>query len=137
MKVFHGGMGFSRGTTIADQQLLLETTPMDSIKNKQLTYLYCSLIMLMGWPLIAGLVSFAPAQQSNAPADALTGNWVVRIPNPDGTSRLTYLNLKQEGSHITGSIRVTQFYYLISESAGGPEGFTLEGSMKDGQSVRR
>src|SRR5215467_1653463 len=68
---------------------------MDSIKNKQLTYLYCSLIMLMGWPLIAGLVSFAQAQQSNSPADALTGNWVVRIPNPDGTSRLTYLNLKQ------------------------------------------
>jgi len=110
---------------------------MDSIKNKQLTYLYCSLIMLMGWPLIASLVSFAPAQQSNAPADALTGNWVVRIPNPDGTSRLTYLNLKQDGSRITGSIRVTQFYYLISESAGGPESFTLEGSMKEGQSVRR
>ena len=84
-------------------------------------------------------ISFVTAQQANTPAnDQLTGNWVVRAPNADGTFRLTYFNLKQEGSRITGSIRVTQFYYLITESTGGgPEGFTLTGTMKDGKSERR
>src|SRR6478736_3494550 len=71
--------------------------------------------------------------------EPLTGNWVVRTPatNNDGTFRTTYLNLKQEGSRITGTIRVTQFYYKISESTGGPDGFTLTGSMMDGTNDRR
>jgi alpha-galactosidase len=73
------------------------------------------------------------AQQA---ANPLTGHWAVKTENADGTLRTTYLNLKQEGSKITGSIRVTQFYYLITESTGGPDGFTLTGSMKDGNSVR-
>jgi alpha-galactosidase len=86
--------------------------------------------------LLCAPLQFA-ARQSSAPAGGpLTGNWVVRAPNADGTSRLTYFNLKQEGSRITGSIRVTQFYYLITESTGGPEGFTLTGTMKDGTSER-
>ena len=76
---------------------------------------------------------FVSAQQ---PVDQLTGNWAVKTPNADGTFRATYLNLKQEGPKITGSIRVTQFYYLVTESTGGPEGFTLTGSMKDGSNVR-
>ena len=67
----------------------------------------------------------------------LTGNWVVRDPLPDGTSRNTYLFLQQEGSRITGSIRVTQFYFRIVESTGGPDGFTLTGSMMDGSNERR
>jgi alpha-galactosidase len=67
----------------------------------------------------------------------LTGNWVVRDPLPDGTFRTTYLDLHQEGSHITGTIRVTQFYYKIVESTGGPDGFTLTGSMMDGTNERR
>src|SRR5712664_527583 len=84
--------------------------------------------------LFAGLfVALATAQQAN---DQLTGNWVVRTPNADGTFRTTYLNLKQDGQRLTGSIRVTQFYYLITESTGGPDGFTLTGSMKDGKNVR-
>src|SRR5713226_1807009 len=66
----------------------------------------------------------------------LTGNWVVRDPLPDGTFRTTYLDLHQEGSRITGSIRVTQFYYKIVESTGGPDGFTLTGSMMDGTNER-
>src|SRR3954462_12875147 len=45
----------------------------------------------------------------------LTGNWVARDPLPDGTERRTYLDLKQEGSRITGHIRATQFYYEITE----------------------
>jgi alpha-galactosidase len=67
----------------------------------------------------------------------LTGNWVVRDPLPDGTFRTTYLDLHQEGSRINGSIRVTQFYYKIVESTGGPDGFTLTGSMMDGTNERR
>src|SRR6267142_924160 len=67
----------------------------------------------------------------------LTGNWVVRDPLPDGTFRTTYLDLHQEGSRMTGTIRVTQFYFKIVESTGGSEGFTLTGSMMDGTSERR
>src|SRR6266705_1418909 len=70
------------------------------------------------------------------PAD-LTGNWAVKEALGDGTVRATYLNLKQEGSRITGTIRATQFYYRIVESTGGPDGFTLTGSMMDGNSERR
>ena len=81
------------------------------------------------------VVALATAQQS--PTEPLTGNWAVRSPNNDGTFRTTYLNLKQEGARITGTIRVTQFYYRIAESTGGPEGFTITGSMMDGKSERK
>jgi alpha-galactosidase len=83
--------------------------------------------------VIAVLVT---AHQSPEP---LTGNCVVRIPstNNDGTFRTTYLNLKQDGQKITGTIRTTQFFYRISESTGGPEGFTLTGSMMDGKTERK
>ncbi|HLZ50192.1 MAG TPA: glycoside hydrolase family 27 protein [Candidatus Acidoferrum sp.] len=67
----------------------------------------------------------------------LTGNWAVRDPLPDGTFRTTYLNLHQEDSHITGTIRVSQFYFKIVESTGGPEGFTLTASAANGRSQRR
>ncbi len=67
----------------------------------------------------------------------LTGNWVVRDPLPDGTFRTTYLDLHQEGSRITGSIRVTQFYFKIIESTDGPDGFTLTASVTDGTNERR
>ena len=76
--------------------------------------------------LVAGLCSAAE----------LTGNWVVANPNADGTTRKTYFDLKQEGSRITGHIRVTQFYYTIKESTGGPDGFTLTGSLTDGHNER-
>ena len=67
----------------------------------------------------------------------LTGNWVAAVSNTDGTVRRTYFNLKPEGSRITGWIRTTQFYYLITEGSGGPDGFTLTGTMKDGSAERR
>src|SRR6266478_5955790 len=67
----------------------------------------------------------------------LTGNWVVRDPLPDGTFGTTYLDLHQEGSRITGTIRVTQFYFKIVDGTGGSEGFTLTGSMMDGSNERR
>src|SRR6266576_2486996 len=78
-------------------------------------------------------IYFVSAQQ---PSEQLTGNWAVKTPNADGTFRTTYLNLKQDGAKITGSIRVTQFFYLITESTGNPDGFTLTGSMKDGKNFR-
>jgi alpha-galactosidase len=83
--------------------------------------------------LAAGIVLLV----AQPPAGDLTGNWVVRSPRPDGTSRDTYINLKQDGTRITGSIRVTQFYYTIAESTGGADGFTIIGSMKDGHNDRR
>src|SRR6266478_2784781 len=79
------------------------------------------------------VVHFTLPQQQ----DPLTGNWAARNPNADGTSRNTYFNLKQDGTKITGSIRVTQFYYLITGNMGGPEAFTITGTMKDGNTDRR
>src|SRR5437879_11863465 len=81
------------------------------------------------------VVALVTAQQSTT--EPLTGNWAVRTLNNDGTFRTTYLNLRQEGTRITGSIRFTQFYYRLTESTGGPEGFTITGSMMDGKSERK
>src|SRR2546430_12580191 len=67
----------------------------------------------------------------------LTGNWAVRDPLPDGSFRTTYLDLHQEGSRISGTIRVTQFYFKIVDGTGGPDGFTLTGSRMDGSNERR
>jgi alpha-galactosidase len=67
----------------------------------------------------------------------LSGNWAVRDPLPDGTFRTTYLDLHQDGSHVAGTIRSGQFYFKIVESTGGPDGFTLTGSLMDGASERR
>src|SRR2546423_15185881 len=90
-----------------------------------------ALVTIVFAALIGAIVG---ARQSPEP---LTGNWVVRTDNKDGTFRTTYLNLKQGGAKITGTIRVTQFYYHISESTGGPDAFMLTGSMMDGKSERK
>src|SRR5262249_5754927 len=55
----------------------------------------------------------------------------------DGFVRKSYFNLKQEGTRITGTIRLRQFLYSVSEGTGGPEGFALSTRMKDGNSERR
>src|SRR4051812_3437298 len=101
-----------------------------SMKTRlRLALLIAALIVLA--TAISVLVS---AQQSPEP---LTGNWVVRIDMNDGTYRTTYLNLKQEGAKISGTIRVTQFYYRITDNTGGPDGFVLNASMMDGKSERK
>lgn len=69
-------------------------------------------------------------------AAGLTGNWVVRDPLPDGTVRRTYFDLRQDETNIRGHIRTGQFYFEITESSGGPDGFTLTGSMQDGSTAR-
>jgi alpha-galactosidase len=61
----------------------------------------------------------------------LSGNWLASQPLNDGTSRKTYLNLRQEGSRISGTIRTSQFYYKITDSTGGPDHFTLTGTEED------
>jgi alpha-galactosidase len=66
----------------------------------------------------------------------LTGNWVAETPREDGTFARSYFNLRQEGSHIVGSIRTSQFYFEISASTGGPDNFTLTGSQPDGKTER-
>ena len=78
------------------------------------------------------------AQNGNPPSSStpLAGNWAVKIPKPDGTFQWAYFNFKQDGEKIAGSIRVTQFYYTIKESTGGPDSFTIIGSMRDGNSDR-
>jgi alpha-galactosidase len=86
---------------------------------------------------MALLASMALLSRSQQSAEPLTGNWVVRLDMKDGTFRTTYLNLKQDGQKITGTIRVTQFFYRIVESTGGPDGFTLTGSMMDGKNERK
>ncbi len=92
-------------------------------------------ITVAGLLLGSFVIALVSAQKPSS--EPLTANWVVRTPNADGTFRATYLNLKQEGPRITGSIRVTQFYYLISQSTGGPDGFTITGTMMDGKSERK
>jgi hypothetical protein len=67
----------------------------------------------------------------------LTGNWAVRDPLPDGTFRTTYLDLHRDGARILGTIRSGQFFFKIVESTGGPDSFTLTGSLTDGTSERR
>jgi alpha-galactosidase len=67
----------------------------------------------------------------------LTGNWAVRDPLPDGTERRTYLDLKQDGSRITGHIRTGQLYYTVTDSTSDADGFTLTASMQDGNTVRQ
>jgi alpha-galactosidase len=62
---------------------------------------------------------------------SLTGNWAIRQDMHDGTERRTYFDLKEEGGHITGHIRATQFYYAIKESTGGADGFTIVAAMTD------
>src|SRR5215467_2999486 len=92
-------------------------------------------IALLAIPSVG--VQIAAAQQDTHGADKLTGNWVVKVPNADGTFRKTYFNLKQEDQRISGYIRSTQFYFQIVEGTGGPDGFTLVGAMKDGNTERR
>lgn len=66
----------------------------------------------------------------------LTGNWAAGNPGPDGVTRKTYFNLKQDGSKITGTIRSTQFAFKIVDSTGTPESFTVTGEMMDGTQKR-
>jgi alpha-galactosidase len=90
-----------------------------------------TLIFLGALVCLSGFAIVAQTTATN-----LTGNWAVKVPRTDGTNQWAYFNLKQDGLKITGSIRVTQFYYTISESTGGPESFTVTGTMKDGKSDR-
>jgi alpha-galactosidase len=83
------------------------------------------------------LVTILALLFQQATVSNLTGNWSIREPAADGTSRNTYIDLKQDGSQVTGSIRLTQFYYKIVESKPGGEGFTLTGSAMDGRNERR
>src|SRR5438128_11112880 len=43
----------------------------------------------------------------------------------------------QEGARHTRTILVTKFFYHIRESTGGPDGFTITGSMMDGKRERK
>src|SRR5256714_7244948 len=94
-------------------------------------------LLIIAGALFVSALATADLTSANQSPEPLNGNWVVRTENKDGTFRTTYLNLKQDGQKITGTIRVTQFFYKISESTGGPDGFTITGSMMDGKSERK
>lgn len=98
-----------------------------------------SRLLIIVLTIALGLIAITVASlgSANQSPEPLTGNWVVRTANNDGTFRTTYLNLKQEGTKISGTIRVTQFYYHITDNTGSPEGFTLNASMMDGKSERK
>jgi alpha-galactosidase len=82
------------------------------------------------------LIVFCFVGAAGAAAD-LTGNWLVAIPNGDGTTRRTYLHLKQEGGSITGTVRSTLHLYTIDKSTGGPDNFTFTAAMPMFGSERR
>jgi alpha-galactosidase len=71
-------------------------------------------VFLMAWPYAAG---------------DLTGNWLVATPNGDGTMRRVFFRLKQQGDHITGTVRATLHLYSIDRSEGGPKNFTISAAM--------
>jgi alpha-galactosidase len=62
-------------------------------------------------------------------ASGLSGNWLIATANGDGTMRRTYFHLKQQGDHITGTVRATLHLYTIDKSAGGADGFTISAGM--------
>ncbi|HEV3140476.1 MAG TPA: hypothetical protein VGY57_08180, partial [Vicinamibacterales bacterium] len=53
--------------------------------------------------LCTGGAALAALSRSGA-ADDLTGRWVARVPNNDGTFRETVFVLNQQGSTLTGSV---------------------------------
>jgi alpha-galactosidase len=67
----------------------------------------------------------------------VTGNWLAAVPANDGTFRRSYFNLVQQGDRITGTVRTTQFFFQIAESAWDSAGVTITGVMRDGGSERR
>jgi alpha-galactosidase len=67
----------------------------------------------------------------------VTGNWLVAVPNGDGTTRRTYFSLKQQDGKITGTVRARQFFYSILDSSGSSDDFALTAVMKDDEGERR
>jgi alpha-galactosidase len=56
----------------------------------------------------------------------VTGNWLASEEQADGTVRRTYLNLKQDGSQVTGTGRLRYNYVDIKQSvAAGPDAYSL------------
>ncbi len=67
----------------------------------------------------------------------VSGNWVGERPRNDGTVQRTYLDLKQDGSRITGEIRTLEQRLQITDSTGGPDSFTLTGTSQGGNAPRQ
>ena len=82
------------------------------------------------------VISLAALLAVSVCAADLTGNWVVAQDQHDGTFRRTYFDLKQEGAHLTGHIRSTQFYYAIQSSSDDAGKVTVVAGMMDGHTER-
>ena len=50
------------------------------------------------------LAAFVSLASMETAASGVTGRWVVRVPNGDGTFRETVFVLNQSGSTLTGSV---------------------------------
>ncbi len=71
------------------------------------------------------IILLASALQVCMAAD-VTGNWLATDEQIDGTVRRTYLNLKQEGSQVTGTAQLRYNYFDIKGSTPhGPDAYTL------------
>ncbi len=77
------------------------------------------------------LLTFAAVAVTACSAAGFTGNWVVRDLRSDGTQNYTYLDLHQEGSHITGTIRTTQYLLAISDSSVTGDSANLTANLKN------
>jgi alpha-galactosidase len=66
----------------------------------------------------------------------LTGNWLYVEHRSDGTEQRTYFNLSDQGGKITGEVHSNQFRFIVLDSSGTPDGFTLKVGPKDGATRR-
>ncbi len=80
---------------------------------------------------LVALLSLASAYAAD-----ISGNWLSIRQLPDGTSQRTYFDLKEEGAHITGNVRGNQFNFVVLQSSGDPDAFTLTVGPKDGNTRR-
>jgi alpha-galactosidase len=76
-----------------------------------------------GWRVRLALYSlFVCATCLAAAQESLSGYWVFRVPNGDGTDRSTYMELKQDGENITGTL-----------FGRGPRGMSISGTFHEGK----
>lgn len=69
-------------------------------------------------PAVGCLLTLGPL--ASAAQTNLTGYWVLRVPNGDGTTRDTYMEFEQKGEEITGELLTRQ-----------PEGVPISGTFHD------
>lgn len=62
----------------------------------------------------------------------ITGNWRYVHHLDDGTDQRTYFDLTEKDGHITGVVHSNQFHFVVLESSGDAENFTITVGRKEG-----